>query len=155
MILEGKITAEVPAVKVWNFLMDMDRFASCVPGLEQVTQIDARTFDGVVGATVGPISGKFTFRSTIIDSAPPSRMVVQTDGADSVTHSAVSATLTVTLGEISANHTEMSYRADIAIKGRLAILGDMVLRATSALALEEFARRLREKLELGEGRNED
>ena len=147
MILEGKIAAEVPAVTIWNFLMDIDRFASCLPGLEQVTQIDERTFDGVVGATVGPISGKFAFRSTIVDSAPPSRMVVQTDGADSVTHSAVSATLTVTLGEVSENHTEMTYRADIAINGRLAILGDMVLRATSALVLEEFARRLKEKLE--------
>jgi hypothetical protein len=45
----------------------------------------------------------------------------------------------------------MDYRADIAIKGRLAILGDMVLRATGALVLEEFARRLREKLETDSG----
>ncbi len=127
--------------------MDIDRFASCVPGLEQVTQIDERTFDGVVSATVGPISGKFTFRSTILESAPPSRMVVQTDGSDSVTHSAVVARLTVTLGEASENHTEIGYRADIAINGRLAILGDMVLRATSALVLEEFARRLKGQLE--------
>jgi carbon monoxide dehydrogenase subunit G len=147
VILEGKIAAEVPAVKAWNFLMDIDRFASCVPGLEQVTQIDERTFDGVVSATVGPISGKFTFRSTILESAPPSRMVVQTDGSDSVTHSAVVARLTVTLGEASENHTEIGYRADIAINGRLAILGDMVLRATSALVLEEFARRLKGQLE--------
>jgi carbon monoxide dehydrogenase subunit G len=147
VILEGKIAVEVPAVKAWNFLMDIDRFASCVPGLEQVTQIDERTFDGVVSATVGPISGKFTFRSTILESAPPSRMVVQTDGSDSVTHSAVVARLTVTLGEASENHTEIGYRADIAINGRLAILGDMVLRATSALVLEEFARRLKGQLE--------
>jgi carbon monoxide dehydrogenase subunit G len=147
VILEGKIAAEVPAVKAWNFLMDIDRFASCVPGLDQVKQIDARTFDGVVSATVGPISGKFTFRSTILESAPPTSMVVQTDGTDSVTHSAVSARLTVTLSEAIERRTELSYRADIAIRGRLAILGDMVLRATSVLVLEEFARRLRTKLE--------
>ena len=118
-----------------------------MPGLEQVTQIDARTFDGVLTAAVGPISGHVTFRSTIIDSAPPSEMVVQTDGVDSVTRSAVSAKLTVKLGEAVENQTELNYYADIQIKGRLAILGDMVLRATGALMLEEFARRLREKLE--------
>lgn len=151
MILEGKIAAEVPAVKAWNFLMDIDRFASCVPGLEQVAQIDERTFDGVVSATVGPISGKFTFRSTILESTPPSAMVVQTDGTDSVTHSAVVARLTVTLSEAVGQRTELSYRADIAIHGRLAILGDMVLRATSALVLEEFARRLRTQLEADAG----
>lgn len=151
MILEGKIAIAVPAGKAWDFLMDIDSFASCVPGLEKVTQIDDRTFDGVVSATVGPISGKFTFRSTIVESTPPAEMVVQTDGTDSVTRSAVAAKLTVKLSEPAEKRTEMDYRADIAIKGRLAILGDMVLRATGALVLEEFARRLREKLETDSG----
>src|SRR5438874_1399633 len=105
--------------------MDIDSFASCVPGLEKVTPIDDHTFDGVVSATVGPISGKFTFRSTIVESTPPAGMVVQTDGTDSVTRSAVTANLIVTLTEPAEKRTELAYRADIAIKGRLAILGDM------------------------------
>ncbi len=156
MILEGKIDLAVPASSVWDFLMDVNRFASCVPGLEQVTQIDERTFDGVVRATVGPISGNVTFRSTIFDSTPQSKMMVQTDGTDSVTRSAVGAKLTVTLNEAIENRTELSYHADITVKGRLAILGDMVLRATGALMLEEFTKRLREKLENASGlSNED
>jgi carbon monoxide dehydrogenase subunit G len=57
------------------------------------------------------------------------------------------AKLVVKLAETAENQTQLDYRADIAIKGRLAILGDMVLRATGALLLEEFARRLKEKLE--------
>ncbi len=36
----------------------------------------------------------------------------------------------------------MKYSADVKINGRLAILGDMVLRATATLILKEFARRL-------------
>ena len=147
VILEGKIEVGVPASRVWDFLMDVNRFASCVPGLEQVTPVDERTFDGVVRATVGPISGHVAFRSTILDSTPQSEMVVQTDGSDSVTRSAVSAKLAVTLSETIEKRTELSYHADITVKGRLAILGDMVLRATGSLMLEEFARRLREKLE--------
>ncbi len=147
MKLEGKFDVGVSPAEAWEFLMDINQFASCLPGLEQVTQIDERTFDGVVSATVGPISGKFTFRSTILESTPASEMVVQTDGTDSVTRSAVSAKLTVKLTEVIEKRTELGYHADIEIKGRLAILGDMVLRATSALMLEEFARRLRTKLE--------
>lgn len=146
MILEGKIDLAVPAAKAWDFIMDVERFASCLPGLEQVTAIDERTFDGVVGAAVGPISGKFNFRATILESAPPADMRVRIEGTDSVTKSAVSANLTVKLAGIEAG-TQLGYHADIRIDGRLAILGDMVLRAASALALEEFARRLKEKLE--------
>ena len=148
MILAGKIDIRAPAEEVWKFLMDIDRFASCVPGLERATAIDERTFEGVVSAAVGPISGKFTFRSTIVESAPPASMTVQTDGTDSVTKSALGAKLIVQLAETDEKRTEMDYRADIAINGRLAILGDMVMRATGALLLEEFARRLKEKLEV-------
>jgi len=156
VILEGKIDVGVPASSVWDFLMDVNRFASCVPGLEEVRKIDERTFDGVVSAAVGPISGKFTFRSTILDSTPPSEMAVQTDGVDSVTRSAVGVKLTVKLTELVEKRTELGYHADVQIKGRLAILGDMVLRATGALMLEEFTKRLREKLENASGlSNED
>ncbi|HEU4341366.1 MAG TPA: SRPBCC domain-containing protein, partial [Candidatus Binatia bacterium] len=116
------------------------------PGIEEVRQIDDKTFEGTLGATVGPISGKFSFRSTIVESRPPEQMVVKTEGIDSVTKSTVNADMTVDLHEISTKETTMNYRADVKIKGRLAILGDMVLRATTTLILQEFARRLRKRL---------
>jgi hypothetical protein len=150
VILEGKIDVVVARATLWDFLLDMNRFASCLPGLEQVTQIDECTFEGVVVAAVGPIAGKFSFRSTITDSTPPTDLVVQTDGEDSVTHSHVTARLNLKLAEPLEEHTELSYRADIEIKGRLGILGDMVLRATSVLTLEEFARRLKAQVEIAE-----
>jgi carbon monoxide dehydrogenase subunit G len=40
----------------------------------------------------------------------------------------------------------MGYRATIDVSGRLALLGDMVLRATAALMLEEFTKRLRARM---------
>lgn len=147
MIFEGKIDVAVPLLRVWDFLMDIEKFASCLPGLEQVTQVDGHTFDGVISAAVGPISGQFTFRSTMVESAPPAEMIVQTEGTDSVTKSAVRVTMKVTLTEKIASRTELGYHAEVGIKGRLAILGDMVLRATAVLILEEFARRLRARVE--------
>lgn len=147
MIFEGKIGVGVPASKAWDFLIDINQFSSCLPGLEKVTQVNDQTFDGVIGASVGPISGKFSFRATIVESSPPSLMVVRTEGTDSVTKSTMSGDLNLILAEPEANRTELSYRANVAIKGRLAILGDMVLRATATLLLEEFARRLRRRLE--------
>ncbi len=150
MIFEGKIEIGVPAAKVWDFLIDIHQFASCMPGLEKVTQIDDRTFDGMIGATVGPISGKFSFRSTIVESRPPKELVVRTEGTDSVTGSSMTVNVTATLREPMEGRTELNYHANVEIKGRLAILGDMILRATATLLLEEFAKRLRKRLE-GDG----
>jgi uncharacterized protein len=146
MIFDGKINLGVPTQKAWDFLIDINKFSTCLPGIDEIKQIDDKTFDGIISATVGPISGKFSFRSTIVESRPPDQMVVRTEGSDSVTKSTVNADMTVDLRGISENKTEMDYRADIKIKGRLAILGDMVLRATATLILQEFTRRLRQGL---------
>lgn len=146
MIFDGKIELEVPVNHAWDFLIDIDKFSGCLPGIEEVKQIDDKTFEGVLAAAVGPISGKFSFRSTILESRPPEQMVVRTEGTDSVTKSAVSADMTVDLRKVTDAKTEMAYRADVKIKGRLAILGDMVLRATATLILQEFARRLHKEL---------
>ena len=146
MIFEGKIDLQVPAEKAWDFLIDIDKFSTCLPGIEEVNQIDDKTFEGTLAAAVGPISGKFSFRSTIIDSRPPEQMVVKTEGTDSVTKSTVTADMTVELRQVSSEKSVMDYRADVKIKGRLAIVGDMVLRATATLILQEFTRRLHKGL---------
>jgi carbon monoxide dehydrogenase subunit G len=127
-------------------LIDINKFSACLPGIEEVKQIDDKTFEGALVAAVGPISGKFTFRATIVESVPPNQMVVRTEVTDSVTKSIVNADMTVDLRKLTDNKTQMDYKADIKIKGRLAILGDMVLRATATLILQEFTRRLHKGL---------
>jgi carbon monoxide dehydrogenase subunit G len=147
MVFEGKIDVRAPAQKAWDFLTDIKSFSSCMPGLEKVTQIDERTFGGIIAASVGPISGQFSFRATIVDSKPPDELVVRTEGTDSVTGSRMNADVTINMREPLKNHTQLEYRADVQIQGRLAILGDMIVRATASLMLEDFAERLRKQLE--------
>ena len=146
MILDGKIDLNVPAEKAWDFLIDINKFSTCLPGIDEVKQIDDKTFDGIISANVGSISGKFNFRSTILESRPPEQMVVRTEGSDSVTKSTVNADMTVDLQRVSDSQSQMNYKADVKIKGRLGILGDMVLRATATLILQEFTKRLHKGL---------
>ena len=146
MILDGTIDLDVSVQKAWDFLIDIDRFSTCLPGIDSVTQIDDKTFDGIISATVGPISGKFTFRSTIVESKAPEQMVVKTKGQDTVTKSTVNADMTVDLRRVSDDKSQMDYKADVNINGRLGILGDMVLRATATLILQEFTKRLHQGL---------
>ncbi len=72
--------------------------------------------------------------------------MVHTEGMDTVTKSTVNADMTVDLQRISETKSRMNYKADVKIKGRLGILGDMVLRATATLILQEFTRRLHKGL---------
>src|SRR6185295_6417690 len=111
MILDGKIDLDVSVAKAWDFLIDINKFSTCLPGIDEIRQIDDKTFEGLISAAVGPISGKFNFRSTIVDSNPPEQMIVKTQGTDSVTKSTVNADMTVDLHKLSDIKTQMDYKA--------------------------------------------
>jgi len=147
MKFEGTITVEHPKDAVWDFVLDIKKFSSCMPGLDSIDQINDTTFDGVISAKVGPMSGKFSFRSTITDTNPKESLTVSVEGTDSVTKSAVIASVNALMEEPRENCTELKYRAQVDIKGRLAIVGDMILRATTSLILEEFRKRLGKALD--------
>jgi carbon monoxide dehydrogenase subunit G len=149
VLLEDKLNIKAPRSEVWAFLIDPERFASCIPGMDEVKQIDDRTFDGTVGAAVGPITGKFAFRASIIDSEPPSDLSALITGTDSVTRSTVTTESKVHLVELGPAETQVAYRSELKIGGRMAILGDMVMRATATLMVEEFMKRVRDQLESG------
>lgn len=147
MIFADRITIGAPAATVWKALLDVNVIATCMPGVEDVRQIDERTFDGTIAASVGPIAGRFDFRAHIVESDPPRAMRGEVRGTDSVTKSTVDAVMAMTLEPIDPNATELAYETTVDVRGRLAILGEMVLRATGALMVDEFARRLRGRLE--------
>jgi carbon monoxide dehydrogenase subunit G len=147
VIFEGNVILAAPTLKVWDFLLDVDRFSTCVPGVQEIKKIDEHNFAGTMAATVGPISGAFTFRASIVESRPPDEMLARLEGTDSVTKSKLNGEITIALNGIEKAQTALGYRATIAVQGRLAILGDMILRATATLLLEEFLRRLRAQVE--------
>ena len=147
MIFEGSAPLRAALSRVWDFLLDMQQVSACVPGIQDVVQIDAETFDGTILAQVGPISGRFSFRAQIIERRPPSELTATISGTDSVTKSAVSGEVTVRLAAAGDEHTLLFYRSTVNVKGRLAILGEILLRATGNLMLQETIERMRKRLE--------
>ena len=147
MIFDGSCAIAAERQRVWDFVLDVNSLKTCLPGVERITQVDERTFDGVILAAVGPISGNFSYRAQIVEATPPSEVLAQLDGTDSVTKSTLHADVRMRLDEPASRETAMTYHADVRVNGRLAILGDMVLRTTASLLLDEFTRRLRQQLE--------
>ena len=147
MIYEGKVTLDAAPLAVWEFVLDVDKFAACMPGVEDLVMVDEHTFDGTMKAKVGPISGEFGFRARIMESDTPTELKAHVEGTDSLTKSTMTADITMTLAALEVDRTELAYRAVVEVQGRLAIIGDMVLRATGAQVIAEFFKRLRERVE--------
>jgi hypothetical protein len=150
MVIEGKIDVGVPPEVLWDFLLDLERFSACIPGVESVSQVSAEKFTGVIRARVGPVSGAFGFEAVILERIPPRALRVRAEGKDSVTGSAVGTDVDLTLEARAEAGSSMAYRTEVEVSGPLAIIGDMILRATISALMAEFARRLRARIE-GEG----
>ena len=147
MRYQGKVTVHADRKDVWDFMLDVDKFAACMPGVENLKLLDDRTFEGVMRAKVGPVSGEFGFQAQIVDSEAPVRLSAQVEGTDTLTNSTMTADIHMQLAEAGSGETEVTYESEVKIKGRLAIIGDMVIRATGAQVIEEFFKRLRERVE--------
>lgn len=147
MRLDGSIEIAAAMEAVWQVVIDPRDLAACVPGVRDVRQVDARTFEGTIHVAVGPIDGDFQFRSMITRMDFPGDLVVEVEGTDSMTKSRVVARIEVALSPDAANLTTVVYAATITTKGRLAIIGDMVLRATAGVMIGQVTTCLRARLE--------
>jgi uncharacterized protein len=145
--LEGSIAVAAAPSDVWAAVIDPVALASCVPGVRSVRQLDERTFEGSITAAVGPIEGDFTFTAVLTDLDFPDRLVVAVDGIDSVTRSQLHADVHACLVADGETRTDLRYEATIGVKGRMAILGEMVLRATAGVIIGQVTRCLRTRLE--------
>lgn len=147
MKLEGNIEIEAAPPAVWDVLVDPVRLAACVPGARSVRQVDERSFSGLVSAAIGPVNGDFSFTSTITRADRPNGLEVRLEGTDSMTRSELLVHVEASLTAGETGGTVLDYRAQVDIHGRLAIVGEMVLRATAGAMIAQTTRCLRALLE--------
>lgn len=147
MKLDGSIAIAAPPRDVWALVIDPIGLSACVPGVRDIRQVDERTFEGAISAAVGPIDGNFAFRSVLTTAVFPDDLVVAVEGTDSVTKSRLLMDVTAALAPRGADGTDLTYHAVVKVKGRLAILGEMVLRATAGMMIGEITKCLRSRLE--------
>ena len=147
MKYQGKVEFKCEPLAVWNTVLDMEQFVACFPGVDNVVMVDDHTFEGGMKAQVGPVSGDFSFRAQIVDAEAPVRLRAEVAGEDSLTKSVMTADIEMALSALEDGATQLAYQSEVRIKGRLGIVGDMIIRATGAQVIEEFFRRLRERVE--------
>ena len=147
MKLAGTIAIAAPAAEVWALIINPVNLAACVPGVQDIRQIDDRTFEGTISASVGPIDGNFSFQSVMTRAIFPDDLVVRVEGTDSVTKSRLEMDVVVSLSELGSESTDLTYHAEVRVKGRLAILGEMMLRATAGMMIGEVTKCLRSQLD--------
>jgi carbon monoxide dehydrogenase subunit G len=150
MLIEQTFSVKAPIKKVWDFLLDANQLASCVPGCEGAEALDEKTYLTTVKAKVGPISARFKIRLTIIEKDPPHRLLTTGKGEDSTMASSLISKNEIRLHCVSEGETEIHYRSDVSVLGTLGKFGEGIMRKKANEIGEQFVLALRTKIETGQ-----
>ncbi len=146
MLIEGKFKLKAPIQEVWDFLLEPETLAACIPGAEKLEAIDDKNYEAIVKQKVGLIAVKFKFITTITEMTPPKYVKAVGKGEAMGGMGTFTHEMTVNLAEVSKDEVEISYKTNVSIVGRLATFGERIMRAKSKSLGEELTRNLQEKL---------
>jgi carbon monoxide dehydrogenase subunit G len=146
MQIEGKFTVQAPIQEVWDFLLEPETLASCIPGAEKMEAIDDMTYESIVKQKVGPIEARLRFTTTLTEIDPPRYVKAVGRGADMGKAGTFTQETTVHLTELAKDNVEISYTSNVSLVGRLATFGDRIMRAKAKEVGDEFTKNLQERL---------
>ncbi|MDI6762321.1 MAG: SRPBCC domain-containing protein [Thermodesulfobacteriota bacterium] len=148
MLIEEHFAIKAPISKVWDFLLNAQALASCVPGCEGVEVVDENTYVTSIKVKVGPISARFKMRLTIVEREPPRRLLTTGKGEDSKMASSLVSKNEIKLNVISEKETDFYYRSDVSVLGTLGKFGEGIMRKKAKDVGEQFAQALKSKIEM-------
>ncbi len=137
--------ARVPASpdRLWDFLMDVKAVGTCIPGVEEVREIDADHYIGVQKIKVGPIALRFEGKMTITDRDKEAwRATMKVVGADRGAGGAVNATIIMSITGLSPNESELTVVTNADVMGKLGEFGQPVMRKKADAMMSEFTQSL-------------
>jgi carbon monoxide dehydrogenase subunit G len=135
---------------VWDFLMDVQNIAHCLPGVEDVRQVDAETYDGTLRMKVGPIA--LALQGTLYVEAKDRAQwhgAMRAEAKDRRLGGGVRARFGMDLVEKGAAETEMHVTLEAHVLGKIGEFGQPVMRKKADAMLQDFAREVGKRLSGG------
>jgi uncharacterized protein len=124
MLIENEFTVAAPVDFLWNYLLDVEKIAPCMPGAELTEVVDDKNWKGKLNAKFGPVSMAFAGTVTIESRDDVAhRVVLSAKGMEQKGKGAANAKVTSWLEPGSVDGaTTVKMEADITLTGPAAQL---------------------------------
>ncbi len=146
MILEGQFTIPASQDRVWKAIWDVPTLASWVPGCTSAEEIGEDRYRVHLEQQVAFMKAAFDLLLTVVERQEPDRVMLSGEGEDRRLGSNIGIQTTVELVPLGENETELRYRHDLSVFGKLGALGFPIIQRKAREAEAEFARRARATL---------
>ncbi len=139
MLIENSFTVPAPVDFLWDYLLDVERIAPCMPGAELTEVVDASNWKGKLNMKFGPVSMSFAGSVTMESRDDVEhRVVLAAKGTEAKGKGAANAKVTSWL-EPGEGETTVHMQADITLSGAAAQLSRGLLPEISKKLTQQFA----------------
>jgi len=139
VLIENRFTVARPVDEVWDYLLDVERIAPCMPGAELTETVDDHTWKGKVNMKFGPVSMSFAGSVEMTERDDVAhRVVLRAKGTEQKGKGAATASVTSWLDPVDAG-TTVQMEADITLTGAAAQLSRGLLPEVSKRLTQQFA----------------
>jgi len=150
--IEKTVQVSGPIEKVWAFLNDPRKVATCVPGAKITEQVDEKTYKGTVSVKVGPAVSEYSGELQILRIDPENYEIeLLGKGQDVRGRGSASMKMTGKLRVIDSGITEMTSASEVNFVGIVAQMGARVITEVSNIMFGQFTKNLQAKLQQPEG----
>ena len=148
VIISKTFSVAAPSDKVWDFMTNVEKVSTCIPGAEYVEDLGDGRHSVLLIVKVGPI--KSTYRGEVfLKSLNKETQVIeiQGKGTDVKGKGGANMDLVGSINDKDDNLTEVKGEATVTIQGMLAQFGSRMVEDVSNQLFIQFTRSLSSKLE--------
>jgi carbon monoxide dehydrogenase subunit G len=146
VIIEVETTVAAPADDVYALMLDVERVVPCMPGATLTGGADDR-YEVDVAVKVGPVAVSYGGSVAIVESDPAQRRaVMRGEGKEKRGQGRASATMTLSVTEDGPGAARLVVESDVAVSGRVAQMGQAVMRDVATELFGEMAACVERKL---------
>ncbi|MBO9606869.1 MAG: hypothetical protein J7639_13000 [Paenibacillaceae bacterium] len=139
MELEGSFVIEAPKTDVWRVFMDAEALGGCVPGVERIRMLDSNRYETEMVVKVPFMTLRFIAQGELKEAVDGETLRVALTGKPVALAGMFRNDLTVWLSEKRHRQTEVFYRMQLQMTGRLASLGMILVKGTVEKSAAQFA----------------
>ncbi|NGP45384.1 hypothetical protein G4V62_10615 [Bacillaceae bacterium SIJ1] len=147
MKVRDSFMINAPKADVWTVFMDVEKLASCVPGCENLVAHSDTEYEADMVVKTKFMTIKFKANGVLVDAVEGEEIKVEMVGKPMKLAGLFKAKMGILLEEASAENTKVNYEMDLQMTGRLATLGDILMKGTITKSANEFAENVQELFE--------
>jgi carbon monoxide dehydrogenase subunit G len=146
--IEKTFELQEPIEKVWAFLSDPRKVATCVPGAQITEQVDEKTYKGAIKVKVGPSVTDYNGEVQIVRLDTENHEIeILGRGQDVRGRGSASMRMTGKLRARPIGGTEVTSVSEINVVGILAQMGSRVITEVSNIMFGEFVKNFQTRLQ--------